>query len=304
MNMSVEGNAASTYELRGKLSGVFSNIIDNTLSIEGAGADAKATGDAISGVSADLTAHKSNKKNPHGVTATQVGARPETWTPTALEVGARPNTWLPTIAEIGAAPSGFGSNGEIIAYKGVVKSESELQTLLANELSTMKLASKKTIAAGFDFGFHGAGYYIIDIYKMAFDGYAYADAHNYGNVRTRYTLSNNVWIEEEWLNPPMIANGVEFRTMERHNGKPVYVRAYNFGACNESNWWSWGAEVANNCDPVRVEARVGQFLVPSGNLSGDEYKISSVANHNGFSLYVLPSFVGAEVTVKFWYTKL
>lgn len=46
--MSVEGNAASTYELRGKLSGVFSNIIDNTLTIEGASADAKATGDGIS----------------------------------------------------------------------------------------------------------------------------------------------------------------------------------------------------------------------------------------------------------------
>ena len=47
--MSVEGNASSTYELKGKLSGVFSNIIDNTLTIEGAAADAKATGDAISG---------------------------------------------------------------------------------------------------------------------------------------------------------------------------------------------------------------------------------------------------------------
>ena len=94
----------STYELRGKLSGVFSNIIDNTLSIEGAGADAKATGDAIKETNADLETHVKDKNNPHGVTAEQAGARPNTWTPTASEVGARPNTWLPTSEEIGAAP--------------------------------------------------------------------------------------------------------------------------------------------------------------------------------------------------------
>ena len=79
----------------GNIRGVLSEIhpvykIDTELNKEGYAADAKATGDAISGVSTDLTAHKSNQKNPHGVTAAQVGARPDTWFPTIAEIGAAP----------------------------------------------------------------------------------------------------------------------------------------------------------------------------------------------------------------------
>lgn len=49
--------------------------------------------------------HGENLDNPHGVTAAQVGARPDNWLPTAAEVGARPVDWLPTAAEVGARPS-------------------------------------------------------------------------------------------------------------------------------------------------------------------------------------------------------
>lgn len=35
-------------------------------------------------------------------TASQVGARPNTWTPSAADVGARPNTWTPSAADVGA----------------------------------------------------------------------------------------------------------------------------------------------------------------------------------------------------------
>lgn len=63
--------------------------------------------EAITGLSAALAdkldkAHGENLENPHGVTAAQVGARPDTWLPTAAQVGARPADWLPTAAEVGA----------------------------------------------------------------------------------------------------------------------------------------------------------------------------------------------------------
>lgn len=40
------------------------------------------------------------------LTAADVGARPDDWTPTAEEVGARPNTWTPTASDVGADPAG------------------------------------------------------------------------------------------------------------------------------------------------------------------------------------------------------
>lgn len=43
-------------------------------------------------VQSNLTAHTGNTNNPHGVTAEQVGARPNTWLPTAAEVGAVPTS--------------------------------------------------------------------------------------------------------------------------------------------------------------------------------------------------------------------
>ena len=39
---------------------------------------------------------------------------------------------------------------------------------------------------------------------------------------------NGVWGPLEWINPPTLL-GVEYRTVERYNGKPVYAKAINFG---------------------------------------------------------------------------
>lgn len=92
--MSLEGNAKATYELRGKLGGVFSNVIDNTLTLEGASADAKATGDAIALAKSEAIEHAENQVN--GLTAEDVGARPNDWMPSASDVGAVPKVTIVT----------------------------------------------------------------------------------------------------------------------------------------------------------------------------------------------------------------
>lgn len=65
---------------------------DTTLTQSGKAADAKAVGDAL----------KTKADSNHKHTASDVGARPSTWTPTAEEVGARPDTWMPSASDVGA----------------------------------------------------------------------------------------------------------------------------------------------------------------------------------------------------------
>ena len=47
-------------------------------------------------------------------------------------------------------------------------------------------------------------------------------------LRHPSSSSPAVWMPFEWEHPPMKI-GVEYRTSERYNGKPVYAKAINFG---------------------------------------------------------------------------
>ena len=46
--------------------------------------------------------------------------------------------------------------------------------------------------------------------------------------RLRRVLFRGTWTQWEWVNPPM-QTGVEYRTTERRNGKPVYAKLIDFG---------------------------------------------------------------------------
>ena len=51
-------------------------------------------------------------------TADEVGARPNTWTPSANDVGARPNTWMPSANDVGALPLSGGTMTGTIHFEG------------------------------------------------------------------------------------------------------------------------------------------------------------------------------------------
>ena len=50
-----------------------------------------------------------------------------------------------------------------------------------------------------------------------------------GRLIQRRVCDNGTWLPWEYINPPMQL-GVEYRTTERYLGKPVYVKAVNYGA--------------------------------------------------------------------------
>lgn len=59
--------------------------------------------------------------------------------------------------------------------------------------------------------------------------YRYGSAEGLISARRSYHYLFGGWHPWEWINPPTLL-GVEYRTVERYNGKPVYVKAINFGA--------------------------------------------------------------------------
>lgn len=89
--------------------------------------------------------------------------------------------------------------------------------------------------------------------------------------------SNSGWEPWEYINPPM-SPGVEYRTVERYQGNPVYRKLVNFGALPNATAKSvaHGIDVSyNNFISIRGMARGGDIIefpvVNNGNLAGYAY---------------------------------
>ena len=142
----IKGTISGEQSVKGTMKEMLS--LDNTLTKESYAADAKATGEAISKALTDANTYTDTHTRPNtwmptandvgavptsttvngkalssniSLSAQDVGARPDTWTPTAADVGARPNTWTPSASDVGALPLGGGvmhgnvdMNGKII----------------------------------------------------------------------------------------------------------------------------------------------------------------------------------------------
>ena len=113
------------------------------------------------------------------------------------------------------------------------------------------------------------------------------------NPQMRRIRTDPGWQQWEYINPPMKL-GVEYRTTERHQGKPVYVKLVNFGPG------------ANNTEKRVVHGASNAIVIDYGGYSKDDKGALSVpwmthstlsvsstdivmtanANYSGFSVYV------------------
>ena len=119
------------------------------------------------------------------------------------------------------APAGIVSKTIKIA------SETELDNALTEEINTMANDSARFLVfSPTNSSVFGGVAVLCRLYKRSGSGYGTADFIGYsthGPNTCQKSWYGGTWKPIEWVNPPM-ALGVEYRTTERYNGKPVYAK--------------------------------------------------------------------------------
>ena len=171
--------------------------------------------------------HMENRNNPHGVTASQVGARP--------------NNWLPTLADIGAAPSGYGLGN--IAYDLTPVTDANTATrngwYLLEANATNGIGGVRCVMRVDAYSHEG-------LMQTAFSPHI---SSTHPLIQQRSCVNGN-WSAWEWRSPPMIATQ-EYRTTERLDGKVVYTKLINFGAMpNTATFYTEGGALPANAKNI------------------------------------------------------
>lgn len=159
---------------------------------------------------------------------------------TQIPVSGEPEAETVAAALANKAPAGFGF-GDAVQSIETTSAEESYETYCAKVdavLDGMPDKTAKLVLAYPPAVYGKAGTTISLLYKGDAN---YAVLSNIGSADTalcgwrmfklRYPSSSSpaVWMPFEWENPPMKI-GVEYRTTERYDGKPVFVMAVNGGA--------------------------------------------------------------------------
>ena len=159
---------------------------------------------------------------------------------TQIPVSGEPEAETVATALSNKAPAGFGF-GDAIQEIATTSAEESYETYCAKVdavLDAMPDKTAKLVRAYPPAVYGNAGTTISLLYKSDAN---YAVLSNIGSAdvglcgwrmfKLRYPSSSSpaVWMPFEWENPPMKI-GVEYRTTERYDGKPVFVMAVNGGA--------------------------------------------------------------------------
>ena len=137
------------------------------------------------------------------------------------------------------APGGYGFGDKLqeIAATSAEETYETYCTKVDAVLSGMPDRTAKLVRAYPPTTFHQAGTTVSLLYKgdanyavLSNIGSADAGLCGWRMIKLRYPSSSSpsVWMPFEWESPPMQL-GIEYRTVDRYNGKPVYAKAISFG---------------------------------------------------------------------------
>ena len=107
---------------------------------------------------------------------------------------------------------------------------------------------------------------------------------------------NGTWEEWEWIDPPMELTA-EYRTTERYLGKPVYVKAVNFGAGPSSATKTVAHGVGNIDKAIRVWGNIDNYnLIGFSGVSSVFVGVSEIAINTSENLSARNIVVGMAYT--------
>lgn len=118
-------------------------------------------------------------------------------------------------------------------------------------------------------------------------------------MKIRSQENDGTWGEWEWVNPPMNL-GVEYRTTERYQGKPVYAKVFEFGAMPNATKKTVSNNVSNaaamiNWEIIRKDS--------GGNMGGSENITNVLCNRADFTIVTTVDLSAFSVNVYIRYTK-
>lgn len=143
--------------------------------------------------------------------------------------------------------------------------------------------------------------------SMYSDLYGFQVARHFGiNGEMRRYMTDSVWGEWEWENPPMVF-GEEYRTTERWNGKPMYTTLISFGSIASTQEVRTTEFTADSV--VRICGCVDGNCLPiiNGTLDNANSAWANASVSDGFvsaSITCGSGMVGKGAAVQLWYIKV
>lgn len=159
------------------------------------------------------------------------------------------------------------------------------------------------IQLGFRYGMAGHGKFrpLYNTWQPWAEFAGFIEDATYPGCYYRYT--NGV---QEWVNPPMVT-GVEYRTTERHNGKPVYCKTLETGALTQGQITVTHGLSITDTEFVRADAYTihpnGRYyplpmISSSGNISA-----TYMVTINQFNIYAFSDLSAYTGRVTLYYSK-